>query len=92
MLFHFILFLGISRVQCICYKSKNQLLLFFEMIQQLQQIQYFKDYINIISENVLSNMMFFDSTEPEYVKIYKMICVLYQGLNPKIPILVQADK
>ncbi|XP_076168450.1 uncharacterized protein LOC143147243 [Ptiloglossa arizonensis] len=49
-------------------------------------------YNRKFEENVLSNMMFFDSTEPEYVKIYKMICVLYQGLNPKIPILVQADK
>ncbi|XP_076639711.1 uncharacterized protein LOC143351747 [Colletes latitarsis] len=85
-------FEGMSRVQCICYKNKKQLLLFFEMIQQLQQIQYFKDLIKILSEDLLPSMiMFFDFTKPEYVKIYKMICILHQGLNPKVPILVRTD-
>ena len=85
-------FEGISRVQCICYANKSQLLLFFEMTQQLQQIQYYKDLIETISKDVLPSIkMCFDSTKSEHVKFYKMICILCQGLNPKIPVLVRTD-
>lgn len=62
------------------------------MTQRLQQIQYYKDLIETISEDVLPNIkMCFDSTKSEHVKFYKMICILCQGLNPKIPVLVRTD-
>ncbi|XP_015431260.1 PREDICTED: uncharacterized protein LOC107187631 [Dufourea novaeangliae] len=91
-LFYTRYFEGISKVQCIQYTSRNQLLSFFEMTQQLQQIQYVKDLVDIISEEILPSItVSFDSAKPEYIKIYKMICILCQGLNPKIPVLVRTD-
>lgn len=78
---------------CICYTNKNCLLSFFELLQQLQHIHYSRSLIAKLLKEVLPNMkMFFDSTQSEYVKMYKMIYILYQGLNPKIPILVSTNK
>ncbi|XP_076381074.1 uncharacterized protein LOC143260184 [Megalopta genalis] len=86
-------FEGISKLQYIPYASKNQLLSFFEMLQQLQQIRYFKDLVNIIIKEVLPNVTrSFDFTKPECIKIYKMMYILHQGLNPKIPVLVRIDE
>ncbi|XP_076657942.1 uncharacterized protein LOC143362034 [Halictus rubicundus] len=85
-------FKEIQRVQCVPYANKNRLLSFFEMIQQLQQIKYFKDLVNILLKEVLPNVTTsFDSTKPEYIKIYKMMYILHQGLNPKMPVLVRTD-
>ncbi|XP_076247332.1 protein disulfide isomerase isoform X1 [Calliopsis andreniformis] len=86
-------FKGLSRVKCMYYGNDSQLLLFFEVMQQLQQLQYSKELIQIILQNVLPNMkLHFDPTKPEFVKMYKAIYILCQGLNPKIPILVRTDK
>ncbi|XP_068967300.1 uncharacterized protein [Bombus flavifrons] len=84
---------GISKICCTRYTNKDQLLLFFDVVQQVQHIQYYDDLMKIIAEDVLPNMnIFLDCTQLEYVKIYKMISILYQGLNSKIPILVRTDK
>lgn len=92
-LFYHIFLLGLSRVQCVYYGNNNQLLLFFEMMQQLQQTQYSKDLIQIILEDILPKMkMHFDYTKSEFVKMYKVIHVLSQGLNPKMSVLVRTDK
>ncbi|XP_017756487.1 PREDICTED: putative histone-lysine N-methyltransferase 1 [Eufriesea mexicana] len=86
-------FEGVLKTSCIRYTTKDQLFLFFNIIQHLQYIQYHDDLIEIITEDVLPNMnIFSDSTQLEYIKIYKMISILYQGLNPKIPVLVRIDK
>ncbi|XP_078039795.1 protein disulfide isomerase isoform X1 [Augochlora pura] len=91
-LFYFIFVLGVSKLQYIPYTNKNQLLSFFEMLQQLQQVKYFKDLVNIIIKEVLPNVtMTFDFTKPECIKLYKMLYILHQGLNPKIPVLVRTD-
>lgn len=82
-----------SEICCIRYTNKDQLLLFFDIMQKFQYIQYYNDLIKIILEDILPNMeIFFDYTQLEYVKIYKMISILYQGLDPKIPILVRINK
>lgn len=82
-----------SEICCIRYTNKDQLLLFFDIMQKFQYIQYYSDLIKIIVEDILPNMKtFFDYTQLEYVKIYKMISILYQGLDPKIPILVRINK
>lgn len=82
-----------SEICCIRYTNKDQLLLFFDIMQKFQYIQYYNDLIKIIIEDILPNMkIFFDYTQLEYVKIYKMIFILYQGLDPKIPILVRINK
>ncbi|XP_043514858.1 uncharacterized protein LOC122531193 [Frieseomelitta varia] len=84
---------GMSKICCIRYTSKEQLLLFSDIMQQFQHIQYYNDLIKIIAEDILPNAnAFLNYTQSEYVKIYKMISILYQGLNPKIPILVRTDK
>lgn len=89
----FFFFLGMSEICCIRYTNKDQLLLFFDIMQKFQYIQYYNDLIKIIIEDILPNMkIFFDYTQLEYVKIYKMIFILYQGLDPKIPILVRINK
>ncbi|XP_012340700.2 uncharacterized protein LOC105735176 [Apis florea] len=86
-------FEGMSEICCIRYTNKDQLLLFFDIMQKFQYIQYYNDLIKIILEDILPNMeIFFDYTQLEYVKIYKMISILYQGLDPKIPILVRINK
>ncbi|PBC27563.1 hypothetical protein APICC_04111 [Apis cerana cerana] len=86
-------FEGMSEICCIRYTNKDQLLLFFDIMQKFQYIQYYNDLIKIIIEDILPNMkIFFDYTQLEYVKIYKMIFILYQGLDPKIPILVRINK
>nr|XP_031830761.1 uncharacterized protein LOC116426230 [Nomia melanderi] len=83
-------FEGISTVRYIHYANKNQ---FFETMQELQQVHYYKDIVNIISKEILPNVTIsFDSAKPEYVKIYKMIYILLQGLNSRIPVLVRTDK
>lgn len=88
----YIFVLEIRRVQCVPYANKNWLLSFFEMIQQLQQIKYFRDLVNILLKEVLPNVTTsFDPVNPEHIKIYKMMYILHQGLNPKIPVLVRAD-
>lgn len=92
-LFSVFFFLGMSEICCIRYTNKDQLLLFFDIMQKFQYIQYYNDLIKIIIEDILPNMkIFFDYTQLEYVKIYKMIFILYQGLDPKIPILVRINK
>lgn len=91
MLFFF--FLGMSEICCIRYTNKDQLLLFFDIMQKFQYIQYYNDLIKIILKDILPNMeIFFNYTQLEYVKIYKMISILCQGLDPKIPILVRINK
>lgn len=88
----FFFFLGMSEICCIRYTNKEQLLLFFNIMQKFQYIQYYNDLIKIIVDDILPNMKIFDYTQLEYVKIYKMISILYQGLDPKIPILVRINK
>lgn len=85
-------FKEIRRVQCVPYANKNWLLSFFEMIQQLQQIKYFRDLVDILLKEVLPNVTTsFDPAKPEHIKIYKTMFILHQGLNPKIPVLVRTD-
>lgn len=82
-----------SEICCIRYTNKDQLLLFFDIMQKFQYIQYYNDLIKIILKDILPNMeIFFNYTQLEYVKIYKMISILCQGLDPKIPILVRINK
>ncbi|CAK9823902.1 hypothetical protein ANTRET_LOCUS2153 [Anthophora retusa] len=85
-------FEGISEIYCTRYTNKNQLL-FFHVIEKMQYIQYYKGLIKIVIEDVLPNVkMLFNPTQLEYVKLYKMISILHQDLNPKIPVLVKTDK
>ncbi|XP_017882151.1 reticulocyte-binding protein 3-like isoform X2 [Ceratina calcarata] len=84
---------GMLKVYCMRYTNKNQLLSFFGVMQQLQQIRYHEDLIKIIESDVFPAFKNgFDPMRLEYAKIYKMISILYQGLNPRIPVLVRTDK
>ncbi|CAL7943600.1 unnamed protein product [Xylocopa violacea] len=82
-----------SKLYCIQYTNRTQLLSFFDVLQQLQCTKYYEDLINIIAQEILPNMKIcFNPTQLEYIKIYKMFSILHQGLNPKIPVLVRTDK
>ncbi|KAG7205443.1 hypothetical protein KM043_007435 [Ampulex compressa] len=86
-------FEGISKAHCIRYSSDAQLLLFFETMQELQQTCYLKHLINIILRTVVPKLKHsFDPENPEHILAYKMIWILHQGLNPKLPVLVRTDK
>lgn len=88
--FNFIL--DLTKTYSIRYHNTKQLLMLYEAIQKLQHTKYLDTLIQIILHNIIpvikSN---FDPTSTEYAQVYKMIFILYQGLNPEVPVLVRTD-
>ncbi|XP_011861494.1 PREDICTED: uncharacterized protein LOC105558427 [Vollenhovia emeryi] len=85
-------FQNFSRAYNIKYCNKKQLLSLYEAIQKLQRTKYLNIWIQIILRDVIptikSNL---EPTSAEYAQAYKTMFILYQGLNPKVPVLVKTD-
>lgn len=82
-----------SKACCIRYTKNDELLSFFNTVQELRGAQYYRNLLKIITEDVLPYMeSSLDSTQLEYAKMYKMIFILSQGLQSKVPVLVRTDK
>lgn len=63
------------------------------MIHQLQQTLYFRNLFDIILQDVIPDIkQFFDPTDIEFIRAYKMIAIVSQGLNSNIPVLVKTDE
>ncbi|XP_012527683.1 uncharacterized protein LOC105831813 [Monomorium pharaonis] len=85
-------FKNFSKVYNIRYCNKKQLLLLYEAIQKLQRTKYFNTLIEIVLRDVIPTVKSnIESASAEYAQTYKTIFVLYQGLNPKVPVLVRTD-
>jgi len=67
-------------------------MLLYEAIQKLQRTKYLNTLIQIVLRDVIPNIK--SNIEPasaEYTQMYKTIFILYQGLNPKVPVLAKID-
>lgn len=64
----------------------------YEAIQKLQRTEYLNTLILIILRDLMptvkSNV---EPTSAEYALAYKAMFMLYQGLNPKVPVLVRTN-
>ncbi|KAL6265174.1 hypothetical protein P5V15_005259 [Pogonomyrmex californicus] len=85
-------FTNFTKAYNIRYSNKKQLLSLYEIIQKLQRINYLNTLIQIILRDVIPTVK--SNIEPasaEYAQAYKTMFILYQGLNPKVPVLVRTD-
>ncbi|XP_039306213.1 uncharacterized protein LOC105198689 isoform X2 [Solenopsis invicta] len=81
-----------SKAYNIRYCNKKQLLSLYEAIQKLQRTKYLNTLIEIVLRDVIPTIK--SNIEPvstEYAQAYKTMFILYQGLNPKVPVLVRTD-
>ncbi|KAL6449340.1 hypothetical protein ACFW04_000744 [Cataglyphis niger] len=85
-------FENFSRAYNIRYRNRKQLLSLYEAVQKLQRTEYLNTLIIIILRDLMpivkSNI---EPTSTEYTLAYKVMFILHQGLNPKVPVLVRTD-
>lgn len=86
-------FKNFSKSYNITYCDKKQLLSLYEAIQKIQLTEYQDNLIRIVLCDVIpavkSTPVYPSSAE--YARIYKTMFILCQGLNPKVPVLVNTD-
>ncbi|XP_012063844.1 PREDICTED: uncharacterized protein LOC105627168 [Atta cephalotes] len=85
-------FKNFSKVLNIRYCNKKQLLSLYEAIQKLQRTKYLNTLIEIVLRDMIPTVK--SNIEPasaEYAQAYKTLFILYQGLNPEVPVLVKTD-
>ncbi|XP_012274197.2 uncharacterized protein LOC105696358, partial [Orussus abietinus] len=84
---------GTSRNLCIPYFTKDELLASCETMQRLQRTCYRKDLIDLLIGDVIPQIkMRLDPKTREYAEAYKMIVVISQPINPRVPVLVRTDE
>lgn len=83
---------GFSKAYNIRYCNKRQLLSLYEAMQKLQRTKYLNTLIQIILHDVIPTIKSnIESASVEYTQAYKTMFILYQGLNPEVPVLVKTD-
>jgi len=85
-------FKNFSKAYNIRYCNKKQFLSLYEAIQKLQRTKYLNTLIQIILRDVIPTIKSnIEPTSTEYAQAYKTMFILYQGLNPELPVLVRTD-
>ncbi|KAG5322628.1 PDI isomerase, partial [Pseudoatta argentina] len=85
-------FKNFSKAHNIRYCNKKQLLSLYEAIQKLQRTTYLNTLIEIVLRDAIPTVK--SNIKPasaEYAQAYKTLFILYQGLNPEVPVLVKTD-
>lgn len=84
--------LGFAGAYNVRYGNKQQLLSLYEAMQKLQRTEYSNALIRVILRDVIPKVKSnTDPTSAEYVRVYKTLFILHQGMNPKLPVLVRTD-
>ena len=77
---------------CIRYSSRAQLILLFDVTQQLQRAKYQEVLVHYLLHKVIPDAKtFLDSNSKELSEVYKMCFTIIQVLNPKPTVLVRTE-
>lgn len=74
------------------YSDRNQLLLFYSLIQSVQRKSYERDLVELLLTTVIPKLKeLIDPSSQEFIEVYKMMATVTQILNPRVPILAKTE-